>query len=188
MKTKASRDGSPADEKLHQRFLKDLAIMHDAEKKLAKAIPLLAAAADSRPLKTVLRLHQKETKGHVENIELAANALQAELPGGTSHEINRLIRHSVAVTARHLTSSNLDSELIGAVRQVEHFEIESYTRLCELADQLGYTSARKHLRTTLDQEEIADEALSRLAAGETSVPQIVKRISLKRIKQPTRGR
>lgn len=56
-----------------------------------------------------------------------------------------------------------DAALIGAAQKVEHYEIASYGTLAALAKQLGLTSALELLLSTLEEEKLTDEKLSKLA-------------------------
>jgi hypothetical protein len=74
------RHTTTAETPLRKLFVDQLADMHDAEKQLTKALFLMAKAARSEDLKTLLKVHLKETKGHIETIEQVADSLREELP------------------------------------------------------------------------------------------------------------
>jgi hypothetical protein len=74
------RHTTTAETPLRKLFVDQLADMHDAEKQLTKALFLMAKAAPSEDLKTLLKVHLKETKGHIETIEQVADSLREELP------------------------------------------------------------------------------------------------------------
>ena len=63
-----------------KNFLSKLGEMHRAEQELTLALPLVAKAAKSKDLKTLLRIHLKETKGHVKALENVAGSLGKKLP------------------------------------------------------------------------------------------------------------
>jgi ferritin-like metal-binding protein YciE len=56
-----------------------------------------------------------------------------------------------------------DAALIGGAQKAEHYEIASYGTLCELARQLGYTTAVTLLQESLAEERATDEKLTLLA-------------------------
>ncbi|HEY2711720.1 MAG TPA: DUF892 family protein [Chthoniobacterales bacterium] len=65
-------------------FINRLAEMHMAERELTIALPLLAAVAKSKHLKTLLQIHLEETKDHVKttSAEKLANELLGALAAG----------------------------------------------------------------------------------------------------------
>jgi hypothetical protein len=58
-----------------RNFLNKLGEMHTAERELTLALPLVAKAAKSKDLKTLLQVHLKETKGHMKALEAVAKSL-----------------------------------------------------------------------------------------------------------------
>ncbi len=86
-RTKASRPGAPrghtrenqttstsVPSDVPRNFLTKLGEMHTAERELTLGLPLVAKAAKSKDLKTLLRIHLKETKGRVKALEAVATS------------------------------------------------------------------------------------------------------------------
>ncbi len=163
-----------------QAFLDKLASMHTGEHELTLAIPILAAAAESRDLKTLLKIHLKETKGHLKTIDKIAGELDVDLPSKACPPIRKLVGAGVKVVAKRVMSSAHDRELIDVGRQIEQFEIASYTALCDTAERLGLTHALALLTSILHQEQMAFELLGDLAAGKGPIEAVAAKASLRR--------
>jgi|GEM_PF-889190 len=159
-------------------FLSKLGKMHTAERELTLALPLVANAAKSKDLKTLLRLHLKETKGHVKALEAVAKSLGSELPSESCNQMTKLIGEGVKIIAKRLVSGQKDKELIEAGRKIEQFEIENYTPLVAEAERMEFTHERALLTSILNQEKLANELLGALAQGKGPLDKLVKEVVL----------
>jgi ferritin-like metal-binding protein YciE len=175
---------SPAGNKprpsIPQAFLNKLASMRTGEKEEALAIPILIAAAESRDLKMLLKIHLKETQGHAKTLEKIAKELDLDLPTKACPPIRKLVEAGVKVVAKRIVSSAHDRELIAVGRRIEQFEVDSYTALCDTAEGLGLSHTLALLTSILHQEQLADELLSELAAGKGPIEQLAGTASLRR--------
>lgn len=160
-------------------FMKKLGEMHTAEKELTLALPLMVKAAKSKDLKTLLRIHLKETKSHVKALEQVGGSLGEELPEQSCKPMTQLIKEGVKVIAKRLVSSDQDDALIAVGQKIEQFEIDSYTPLCETAKQREYTHERALLTSILNQEKLASDLLGQLSRGEGPLKDLVEKTSLK---------
>jgi ferritin-like metal-binding protein YciE len=163
-----------------QDFLNRLAEMHTSEKELTLALPLIAKAAKSKDLKTLLNIHLTETKGHVKTIEAVAESLNIELPTKSCKPMTSLIKEGVKVMAKKLNSPDLDASLIAVGQKIEQFEITAYTALCSHAEQMKYTHELALLTSTLTQEKLANELLGGLANGKGPLKKMIEQVSLKK--------
>lgn len=161
-----------------KNFLNKLGEMHTAEKELTLALPLVAKAAKSKDLKTLLRIHLKETKGHVRALENVAKSLGRKLPSKSCKQMTRLIKEGVKIIAKRLISGDKDRELIGVGRKIEQFEINNYKPLCAEADRLDFTHERASLTSILSQEKLANELLEALAQGKGPLSKLMKKVVL----------
>ncbi|HEX3818355.1 MAG TPA: DUF892 family protein [Chthoniobacterales bacterium] len=161
-------------------FLNKLGEMHTAERELTLALPLIIAAAKSKDLKTLLRLHLKETKGHLKALDQVAKNLDQELPMKGCKEMTKLIAEGVKVIGKRLLGPEQDAELIACGRKIEQFEVGSYEGLCATAKQNGYTHEFALLTSVLNQEKIANELLGQLAEGKGPIDKLIDKISLKK--------
>jgi ferritin-like metal-binding protein YciE len=170
-----------ADGCLHDLFLKELAEMYDAEKKLALALPIVAKAAHGEDLKKLVEVHLKETQGHADTIRHVAESLEKELPDVNCKAMKRLINEAVKALAKHLISPVRDIALIAAAQKIEHYEIAAYGTLCAWAKQLGYTSEFALLFSTLQQEKTADELLTGVARGSEPLAELIRKHVLEKV-------
>ena len=159
-------------------FLNKLGEMHSAEKELTHALPLVHKAAKSEDLKTLLKLHLKETKGHVKVLEDVAQSLGADLPSKSCKPMTNLIKEGVKVIAKRILSGEKDQELIGVGRKIEQFEIENYMSLVTEAKRLEFTHERALLTGILSQEKLAKELLGQLERGKGPLDKLVKKVVL----------
>lgn len=166
----------PAD--VPKNFLNKLGEMHSAEQQLTLALPLVAKAAKSKDLKTLLQIHLKETKGHVKALEDVAKSLGTTLPSKSCNQMTKLIGQGVKVIAQRLVSGDKDQELIGVGRNIEQFEIDNYAPLIAEAKRMEFTHEAALLTSILNQEQLADELLGALGQGKGPLDKLVKKVSL----------
>jgi len=167
---------------LHQLFLSELANMYSAETQLAKALPLMAKAAQSEDLKELLETHLEETTGHAYAAEQIADSLGVRLRKKTSYGMRGLLREGVVATLKNIKSPVLDAALIAAARKIEHYEIASYGTLCRWAREMGYLHELAILISTLNQEKLAHTLLTELAEGAGPLKEVVRHASQRKIR------
>lgn len=178
LKTKTSAGNPPVT--VPKDFLTKLGEMHTAERELTAALPLMVAAAKSRDLETLLRIHLEETRGHVKAVARVAEHLDRRLPTKRCAPMTKLIGEGVKVIGKRLVSSEQDLALIAVGRRIEQFEVDSYQELCATAKRAGLTHELALLTSILTQEELAHELLGQLAAGKGPLKALVENASLKR--------
>lgn len=161
-------------------FLNKLGEMHTGERELTIALPLVIAAAKSKDLKALLRLHLNETRGHVKAIDAIEKNLSQRLPTKGCPRITKLVGEAVKVIGKRLVTSEQDQELIACGQKIEQFEVDSYTGLCATAKANGFTHEFALLTSILNQEKIALELLGQLASGKGPIDKLVKKLSLKK--------
>ncbi|MDQ6621917.1 MAG: DUF892 family protein [Verrucomicrobiota bacterium] len=169
-----------------QRFIDKLGEMHRAEKELVLALPLVAKAAKSKDLKSLLNIHLTETKGHVKTLEKVADSLGIELPSKSCKQMTQMIEQGVKVIGKRLFTGDKDPELIAVGQKIEQFEIASYTPLCAQAKEREYTHEFAMLTSILNQEKLANELLGDLGAGKGSLRKVVEKASLRKAGAKTR--
>lgn len=162
-----------------RNFLNKLGEMYRAEKELTHdALPLVQKAAKSKDLKTVLKIHLKETKGHVQALQNVAKSLGRKLPSRSCKPMTRLIGQGVKIIAKRIFTGDKDQELIGVGKKIEQFEIENYTPLVAEAERLEFTHETALLTSILGQEKLANELLTALGRGKGPLGKIVKKVVL----------
>jgi ferritin-like metal-binding protein YciE len=179
--TKANQStstGSPRIPVSHD-FLEKLGEMHDGEKRLTHALPLLQLAAKSEDLKTLLGVHLKETRGHVTSLEELAHSSGKKLPDKTCQPIADLIREGeIELIKKIVDPGERDAAIIAAGRKIEQFEISAYTPLCATAEKNDWTHENAVLTSILNQEKLANELLAGVAEGKEPLNKLIEKVSL----------
>ena len=150
-------------------FLSELADMHDAERRIAAALPMMSGAATAPELKTVFELHLKETKGHIEKIERVFNCFDTKPWSKTCEAAKGLLKEGEALAKEFAGSAALDAALISAAQKVEHYEMASYGCLTTWAGLLDNGEAATILEEILEEEKAADDALNEIALTHSNI-------------------
>ncbi|GGC93804.1 YciE/YciF ferroxidase family protein [Chelatococcus reniformis] len=143
---------------LHQ--LKDT---YGAEQAIVKALPKMAAAAQSDELRGAFGVHLEETKEQVTRLEKVFKALGEKPEALECKAMSGILAEGEEVIKEFKGSPALDAGLIAAAQAVEHYEITRYGTLLAWAKQLGLSDAEGPLKETLIEEENTDSILSELA-------------------------
>ncbi|HWL71648.1 MAG TPA: ferritin-like domain-containing protein [Geminicoccus sp.] len=151
-----------ADKDLQSLFLHQLKDTYFAENAIIKALPQMAAAAQSEDLRGAFAVHLEETKNQVKRLEKVFQQLGEQPQGVECKAIQGIIAEGGEIMTE-FQGGALDAGLIAAAQAVEHYEITRYGTLIAWAKQLGHTEAQGLLEETLAEEESTDEALSELA-------------------------
>lgn len=148
---------------LRELYIDELKDLYSAENQLLKALPKMAKAATSEPLKRGFEKHLEETKGQVERLETIFEALGKSPKGKKCKAMEGLVEESKELLEEDAEPEVLDAGLIAAAQRVEHYEMAGYGCVRTYAQLLGETAAAKLLQATLDEEGKTDKALTQLA-------------------------
>ncbi len=161
----ARKNGSTEKEnKDLRKLLEDqLADIYYAEKKLTKAIPKMAKAAQDEELVQSFEDHAKETEGQVERCERAFDMLGKPAKGKKCEAIEGLIEEAEDLMKEYKGSIALDAALVDAAQKVEHYEIATYGSLIAWARELGEKELADLLEETLQEEKGCNNKLTELA-------------------------
>ncbi|MBB6252082.1 ferritin-like domain-containing protein [Nitrospirillum iridis] len=151
---------------LHSMFIEELRDIYSAERQIIRAVPKLVKAASSPELKQALEEHLEETRGQVERLDKAFEALDT---GGRSRGKKCEAMEGMLAEANELLDSGLspealDSAIIAAAQKVEHYEIASYGSAIAWAKALERTEVAEILTQTLEEEKKADALLNKVSA------------------------
>lgn len=152
-------------ENLFHDMLKDI---YYAEKKILKALPKMAKAAQSPKLKAAFEKHYEETEGQVERLEQVFDIIGKRAQGKTCEAINGILEEGEEVMEEYKGSDAIDAGLVAAAQAVEHYEMARYGTLKCWAMTMGLDDAAKLLDETLQQEGKTDENLTKLAEGQVN--------------------
>ena len=151
---------------LYTDLLKDL---YSAEKQLVKALPKIAKNAQSPDLQKAFQEHLKQTEGHVERIERIFSDMDGSPRGIKCVGMEGLIEEGNELLQEDVEPDVLDAGLIAAAQKVEHYEISGYGTARAWAQRLGYDSAARLLKQTLDEESLANEKLTKIAESHVNM-------------------
>ncbi|MFA5591691.1 MAG: ferritin-like domain-containing protein [Micavibrio sp.] len=147
-------------ENLFHDTLKDI---YYAEKKIVKALPKMAKAAQSGELANAFETHRQESEIHIERLEKIFETLGKSPQGKTCPAIDGIIEEGEEIMKDYEDSPALDAGLIAAAQAVEHYEIARYGTLKCWAELMGMDEAADLLDETLQEEAGTDEKLTELA-------------------------
>ena len=152
---------------LEELFLDGLKDIYYAEKKITKALPKMAKAAQGEEVVAAFEKHLAETQAQVQRLEKVFELLGEAAKGKTCAAIDGILEEGDEIAQEYKGASALDAGLVAAAQAVEHYEIARYGTLITWAELLGQSDAADILKETLAEEEATDEALSQL--GESGV-------------------
>src|SRR3989449_3091450 len=147
---------------LRELFVEELRDMYDGEKRLTRALPKMARAAESGELQTALRNHLKQTERQVTRLEQVFRSV-GEKPRGKKCDGIMGIVEEGNKAMEEFEGPVLDAAIIAGAQKAEHYEIASYGTLAYFADLLENDRAKELLGETLDEEKAADQKLTAIA-------------------------
>lgn len=150
---------------LHELFINELHLMHDAETQIVNAFPKIIEAASSKKLKEALSDHLEETKKHVLRLEVIFKELGQNFSGINSEVMTGLLKEADKVIHSDYEENVKDVALINCAQHVEHFEIASYGILKSLAKDFNYDNIFTLLDESSNEEGIANKSLTKIAEG-----------------------
>jgi ferritin-like metal-binding protein YciE len=140
--------------------IKDL---YSAEKQLTKAIPKMAKGSSDTALKEAFTAHLKETEDQVARLEQVAEMLEIKPTGKKCVGMEGCISEGAEALDEEGEESVLDLGIIGAGTRVEHYEMAGYMTAISLAQRLGKNDAVELLKTSLGEEQAAEQKLRSIA-------------------------
>ena len=144
-------------------FVEQLQDLHDAEQRLTKALPKMAAAAHSPALKSAFEEHLRQTQNHVTRLEQVFKSIGKTAQSKTCEAMKGLVEEGSEVINGTGDPDVKDAALIAAAQRVEHYEIAGYGTVRTFAQRLGKTEAARLLQETLNEEAETDKKLTGLA-------------------------
>jgi ferritin-like metal-binding protein YciE len=150
-------------ESLKKLLIEELQDLYDAEKRLVKALPKMAKAAQDEDLKAGITEHLEETKEHVARLERAFKLLDEKPKSKPCPAMKGLIEEGDEALSEKDASALRDAQIIGSAQRIEHYEMAAYGTARSLAETLGEDDVAELLQTTLDEEGAADEKLTKVS-------------------------
>jgi ferritin-like metal-binding protein YciE len=150
-------------ESLEDLYVDELKDLYSAENQLLKALPRMAKAASAPKLSKAFESHLKQTRSHVTRLEKIFKKLGGSPKGKKCKAMEGLLAEGKELMAEDAEDAVMDAALIGAAQRVEHYEMAGYGCVRTYARLLGHDDAADLLQKTLDEEGVADKALTALA-------------------------
>ena len=144
-------------------FVEQLQDLYDAEQRLTKALPKMAAASHNSSLKSAFEQHLRETQNHVSRLEQVFKSVGQSAKSKTCQAMKGLIEEGDEAINAKGDPNVKDAALIAAAQRVEHYEMAGYGSVRTFAQRLGRSEAAKLLQQTLDEEGAADKKLTQIA-------------------------
>lgn len=151
------------DKNLEVLFHDTLKDIYYAERKILKALPKMARAAQSEDLKAAFLKHRDETEGQVERLQQVFELIGKRPQGKTCDAIEGIIAEGEEIMEEFKGTAALDAGLVSSAQAVEHYEMARYGTLKCWAETMGMKDAVKLLDETYQQESKADSDLTKLA-------------------------
>ncbi len=142
----------------------ELADAHSAEDQIIRALPEMITAAANADLRTALQDHLAQTKGHLQRLK----KIQEKLTYDTSAKcmgVEGIIKEGKKLLDHITDPATKDAALIASAQRVEHYEIAVYGTAIRYAQQLEFGDVAALLKEILDEEEGADNKLTKIAEG-----------------------
>jgi ferritin-like metal-binding protein YciE len=147
---------------LQELFVEELRDAYDGEKRLTKALPKMAKAAESDELRAAFTNHLRETERQIQRLEQVFRTVGEPVRGKKCDGLMGIIEEGKSAM-EELEGSVRDAALIAGAQRAEHYEIAAYGTLAYFAELLGNERAKNLLGQTLDEEKAADEKLTAIA-------------------------
>ena len=150
-------------ESLQQLYVDELRDLMSAEHMILKALPKMAEKASHSGLKDAFRMHEQQTRQHVQRLEQIFAMLGIKAEEKKCKGMEGIIEEGQEVMKEYGDSDVLDAALIAAAQRVEHYEIAAYGCVRTYANVLGLGNQEELLQQTLNEEGNTDHRLTQLA-------------------------
>ena len=151
-------------ENLQQLYLKELRDLYDAENQITDALPKLIDAANNSELKNALQEHLNVTQTQIARLEQIFQMLNEKPSGETCKGMKGVIKEGDEIVSAGGDPATVDAGIISAAQRVEHYEMAGYGTVRTYAKLLGQDQHAQLLQQTLDEEEEADQTLTKIAS------------------------
>lgn len=147
---------------LHELYVEQLQDLHNAERQIIKALPMMIEAAESEDLRSALNEHLEVTRNQATRIETICKELGEDPENEKCKGMEGVLKEGSDLL-KEVGEEVKDAAIIAAAQRVEHYEMAGYGTARTYAKLLGFDDAAGILQQTLEEEKQADETLSELA-------------------------
>lgn len=140
--------------------------VYSGEKQIIDALPEMIEAATDKDLIAALEEHLKQTKTQKKRVEEIAETLGIDPGGEKCKGMEGILKEGSTLVKQDAESDAVrDAAIITACQRVEHYEMAGYGSARTYARTLGNDEVATMLQEILDEEQDADEKLTRIAEG-----------------------
>src|ERR1700727_3603415 len=150
---------------LSEVLVDELRDMYSAENQLVKALPKLAAGANSKELKSLFTLHLDETKGQVDRLKQVFEILDEKPTGEHCNGMEGVIEEGADALEKGQEGASFDSGIVGAALRTEHYEIAGYEAAIDMSNTLGLSDVTALLTESLNEETAAAQKIREAATS-----------------------
>lgn len=150
-------------ESLQTLYVNELRDLMSAEHMILKALPELSDSASHTGLKDTFRLHEQQTRQHVDRLQQIFSMLGIEAEEKRCRGMEGIIEEGKETLKEYDDTDVLDAAIIAAAQRAEHYEIAAYGCVRTYANVLGFGNQEALLQQTLNEEGTTDKQLTQLA-------------------------
>ena len=144
-------------------FIDGLRDTYDAERQVARALPVLAESATSPELRSVFESHLRETRDHLDRLDQVFWLLDRPADGKHCEGVAAIIEACMSILADEPDGDAKDAQMIASVLRIQQYEKAAYATLVAWADRMRRAEVADLLRLTLEEGTHAGHVLSTLA-------------------------
>jgi ferritin-like metal-binding protein YciE len=148
---------------LKDLYLDELGTLYDAEVQMIRTLPRLSEAAHAPELRETLTNHCRESRLHIERIELIFTHWGERRPLRSSAGLAGIVQEADDRLNQEATPDARDAAIIAVAQRFEHYEIAAYGCARSYARRLNRPDEARLLQATLDEEGRTDNRLSAIA-------------------------
>jgi ferritin-like metal-binding protein YciE len=134
-------------------FVHELSDAMSAEQQILTMLPELQQEALHPDLKTALKDHEAETKGHLKNLQAVFTQLGEKPEATTCFGVKGLADEHQALHEEQPSPAMLELANLSGAEKTEHYEMVMYSGLIQMAKDLGEKESAALLRENLEQEQ-----------------------------------
>lgn len=153
------------------KTLRDLLVhqiqdLYSGETQIIDALPDMIEAARDDELTQALEDHLDQTRDHRKRLKKIADQLDCSPEGHVCKGMKGILEEGGEVVGEEAEEDDVqDAAIVTACQRVEHYEMAGYGSARTYARMLGEDDVANALQEILDQEQDADEKLTRIAEG-----------------------
>ena len=147
-------------ETLKDLYLDELATLYDAELQVSRTLPRLSEAAHSQELRDTLAKHGRDSRFHVERIELIFTHWGERRRPQLCAGLNGIVQEADNRVHAATTEDTRDAIIIGAAQRIEHYVLAAYGSARTCARRLNRSDEARLLQETLNDESRTGERLT----------------------------